>query len=82
MRTMDEHVELVAIWWPIQAQEVPLIHSVLGSSGIRYHILNEHYAQGVPGIGDGAREVRVEAGRAEEALRMIEGILGTKRRSR
>ncbi len=69
--------DFTTIWRPFTPQDVALIHSALSGSGIRYFIVNENYARASLGIGDAVMELRVETGKAAEALELVSGMLGS-----
>lgn len=68
---MADPLDFVCIYEPFTAEDVALIHAKLTPSGIQYYIVNEHYAQGGPGIGDASMRLMVGADRAGEARELI-----------
>ena len=78
---MADEEDFVGIWQPLDGSELALIHCALSGTGINYYVNNEHAVQaGGPGIGVGASRMtlRVERGRADEALALVKAILGGK----
>ena len=66
--------DFVCVGEPWSAASVALVHAVLGGSGIRYFIVNEHGAQwcdGTVGLADGAMRLMVEEDRAEDARALV-----------
>ncbi len=80
---MADSDDFVGIWHPLDVGQSTLIHAALSGTGINYYINNQFAVQAGGlgcglGVGATAMELRVERGRAEEALALVKAILGGK----